>query len=331
MISLKKFLTGNEAEAALLRTSKLLLQGITLHSIEGDPNEYSRFRYRVEDVERNLEQATSASELVTGAGSALDALADHNRCTTQFLRQQAMEFQAMVKMLTATISAISTAGDSNVVQLCAIEKEVEAATLIEDIREIKARLAGCLEGIRKETQRQRDEAARTADEVMKSMEEARSRSMTELRGPDPVTGLPSRRIAEEAFVQASREDNQAYVLVVVIDRIQILNGRFGHDVGDEIMRHFTEFLQTKLPLPDRLFRWTGPAVAGLLYRSSRMERVRDEIGRILETKCEYTVRTSSRTILLPISVRWAIFPLIASPRMLSQKLESFISPPSVND
>jgi len=130
------------------------------------------------------------------AGSALDALADHNRCTTQFLRQQAMEFQAMVKMLTATISAISTAGDSNVVQLCAIEKEVEAATLIEDIREIKARLAGCLEGIRKETQRQRDEAARTADEVMKSMEEARSRSMTELRGPDPVTGLPSRRIAK---------------------------------------------------------------------------------------------------------------------------------------
>jgi len=330
VISAKKFLTGNEAEAALMRTSKLLLQGIALHSIEGDPNEYRRFRYRVEDVERGLEEATSVSELVAGAGAALDALADHNRCTTQFLRQQAMELQAMVKMLTATISSISAAGDGNAVQLCAIEKEVEAATQIAGVREIKARLAGCLERIRKETERQRQEAARTAEDLMNSMEEARS-ILDLAEGPDPITGLPPRRIAEEAFAQACREDMQAYVLVAVIERIQVLNNRFGHDVGDEIMRHFSDFLQTQLPSPDRLFRWTGPALAGLLFRSARMERVRDEVGRILETKSEYTVRTSSRTILLPISVRWALFPLVASPYMLSQKLENFISSPISND
>ncbi len=167
---------------------------------------------------------------------------------------------------------------------------------------------------------------------MRNMEEARSRALAELsNGPDPVTGLPPRRIAEEAFDQACGQDKQAFVLVVVIDRIQVLNHRFGHDVGDEIMRHFTDFLQTQLPSPDRLFRWTGPAIAGLLYRSSRMERVRDEVARILETKCEYTVRTSSRTILLPISVRWAIFPLVASPCILAQKLENFISSQNPNE
>jgi diguanylate cyclase (GGDEF)-like protein len=330
VISPKKFLTGNEAEAALMRTSKLLLQGIALHSIEGDPNEYSRFRYRLEDVERGLEQAASVSELVAGAGAALDALADHNRCTTQFLRQQAMEFQAMVKMLTATISAISAAGDSNALQLCAIEKEVEAATRIEGVREIKARLGGCLEGIRKETERQRQEAARTAEDLMKSMEEARS-ILDLSEGPDPVTGLPPRHIAEKVFAQACREDKRAFALVVLVDRIQVLNNRFGHDVGDEIMRHFTDFLQTQLSSPDRLFRWTGPALAGLLYRSSRIERVRDEVRRILETRCEYTVRTSSRTILLPISLRWALFPLVSSPRLLTQNLENFISSKNPND
>ena len=45
----------------------------------------------------------------------------------------------------------------------------------------------------------------------------------------------------------------------------------------------------------------------------------------MEVKYEHTVRTASRTILLPISVRWAVFPLMASPRLLSQKIENFIS------
>jgi diguanylate cyclase (GGDEF)-like protein len=332
VISLKKFLADNETEASLMRMVKLLLQGIALHSMEGDPVDRARFRDSIDRVERRLDEDIAPPELLVLSGSALQALEDYNRRTNRYLRQQSVEFQTMVKMLTSTVSAITAAGDANVRQLQEIEKQVEAATEIEDVRQIKGRLSDCLDGIRRETERQRSETARAAEDLMRGLQSAQAGSSTDSStAPDPVTGLPPRKRAEEAFAQASKDEAQAYVMAVVIDRIQILNTRFGYEVGDEIMRYFAGFLKSQLQPKDLLFRWTGPTLAGLLFRANRLERVRDDIGRIMELKYEHTVRTASRTILLPISVRWALFPMMASPRLLTQKIENFISFQSSHD
>jgi diguanylate cyclase (GGDEF)-like protein len=332
VISLKKLLADNEIESSLMRMVKLLLQGIVLHSMEGDPGDYSRFRDSIARVERRLDEEIQTPELPVLAGAALQAFEDYNRRTNTCLRQRSMEFQTMVKMLTSTVSAITAAGDTNVRQLQEIEKQVEAATEIEDVRQIKGRLSECLGGIRRETQRQRAETARAAEDLMRGLESAEpGPSAGSSTAIDPVTGLPSRKAAEEAFAQACRDEAQAYLLAVVVDRIQILNKRFGYEVGDEIMRYFAGFLKSQLQAKDQLFRWTGPALAGLVFRPNRLERVRDEIGRIMELKYEHTVRTPSRTILLPISVRWALFPMMASPRLLTQKIENFISFQSSHD
>ena len=61
----------------------------------------------------------------------------------------------------------------------------------------------------------------------------------------------------------------------------------------------------------------------LLSRPVRLEIVREEIARLMEYKYEHTVKTSSRTILLPISARWAVFPMMAAPRLLVQKIDTF--------
>jgi len=192
-------------------------------------------------------------------------------------------------------------------------------------------LSECLDGIRRETERQRAETARAAEGLMRGLESAQAGLADSSTAPDSITGLPLRRQAEEAFAEACRDETQAYVLAVVIDRIQILNKRFGYEVGDEVMRYFAGFLRSQVQSKDLLFRWTGPTLAGLLFRSNRLERVRDEIGRIMELKYEHTVKTASRTILLPISARWALFPMMASPRLLIQKIENFISFQSSHD
>jgi diguanylate cyclase (GGDEF)-like protein len=325
VISLKKFLASSETEASLMRMVKLLLQGIALHAMEGNPEDYSRFRDNIARVELRLDEEISTQELPVLAGSAIQAIEDYNRRTSTYLQLQRMEFQTMVKMLTSTVSAITAAGNASVRQLQEIEKQVEAATEIEDVRQIKARLSDCLDGIRRETERQRAVTARTAEDLAQGLESAQAVLDNSSTAPDPITGLPPRRRAEEAFAQACRDEGQAYVLAAVIDRIPILNVRFGYEVGDEIMRYFAGFLKSQLQPKDLLFRWTGPALAGLLYRSNRIERVRDEIGRIMELKYEHTVQTASRTILLPISARWALFPMMAPPGLLTRKFDNFIS------
>ncbi len=309
----------NETEQALMRVIQLLLQGMGLHVVEGDPDDHTEFRHEIDQILQRFEEATSTTELVVQAKSALSALEVHNRRTLSYLRLPAMELQTMVKMLTSTVGAIAASGDENVRRLRDIEKQVEFASLIEDVRLIKTRLGACLDEIRREAERQRDETGRTVEQLSQGLGGTQKAPPT----TDEATGLPARSRAEEAIAQACRDEAQAYAVAVQIDRIQIFNARFGYEVGDEILRHIAGFLRQQLHEKDLLFRWSAPTLVALLFRPHRLERVRDEVGRIMEFKYEHTVQTSSRTVLLPISARWAVFPMMASPPLLWQKIDSF--------
>ena len=61
-----------------------------------------------------------------------------------------------------------------------------------------------------------------------------------------------------------------------------------------------------------------------LPRPNRLEIVRDEMARLMELRYEHTVQTPSRTILLPITPRWTVFPSMAAPRLLIHKIDAFV-------
>lgn len=69
----------------------------------------------------------------------------------------------------------------------------------------------------------------------------------------------------------------------------------------------------------------------VLTRQGAIERVRSEIGRIVETKVEHTIETGSRSILIPIAPRWAVFPMSAAPRLLCQRVDTFSSVGAARD
>lgn len=325
MISLKKYLADNETEQALMRVIQILLQGVVLHAVTGHPDDYTRFRQGIDLVHHRFDEDISNAERVAQAGAALRSIEEYNRRTAAYLRLPGLELQAMVRMLTETVTAISAAGDENVRRLREIEIQVESASQIEDVRTVKVKLGECLGEIRRETERQRIETSKTVQRLTQGLESTQKASTARLALPaiDPVTGLPTRQPAEDTLAKACQDGAPAFAVAVQIDRIQIFNARFGYEVGDEILRYFAGFLRQQLPAADLLFRWTGPTIVALLFRPNRLERVRDEVGRIMESKYEHTVETASRTVLLPISVRWALFPLMASPLLLSQKIDSF--------
>jgi len=45
----------------------------------------------------------------------------------------------------------------------------------------------------------------------------------------------------------------------------------------------------------------------------------------MEHKYEHTARTASRTVLLPITLRWAVFPMMAPPLLLIRKIDAFVT------
>ena len=312
MISLKKILQDDGATLdTLLRVVRLLLQGIEQHAIEGDPDDLGGFRTSIQKLTSALEGELTASELLVQVGCALHTLEDYNRRTLRHLRRPTGEWQAAVTMLVSAIAAMQTGNGEQVVRLRDIGGRVRSANGAEEAHKIRLELAECLTELRIDARRQKDD-------------EIREQALTAPAAvSDDVTGLGGQSQAEEALVQAWQTDPPSYVAVMSLDRLQIFNMRFGHSVGDEVLRYYGEFLRARLRPGDRIFRWSKGALLALLPRPNRLEIVRDEVARLMDIRCEHTVQTASRTILLPIVARWTVFPSMAAPRLLIHKIDAF--------
>lgn len=181
---------------------------------------------------------------------------------------------------------------------------VETAGRADDVHTIKSQLADCLSSILEEVERRQG-----------------------LPNPslDPVTGLPARARAEDAILNACSAYPNACVGVLAIDRLNTLNLKFGNQAGDKILQHYAETLRHQLPSGYQVFRWSGPAMVALLLRPERIEQVRREFGRLVDTRYEHVVDTPSRVVHLPILPRWAVWPMMASPPLLFHKIDCFAS------
>ena len=335
VISFRKLLSDRDSSASLLRIVHLLLQGIGVKAVEGDPDDYARFRQTVDEVSAALAEPVEADEYLLQTGVVLKALEDYNRRTSKVIRRAGSEYQAMVRMLTSTAGAIATASQESVHRLVEIEKRVARATQIEDVCSIKAALSDCLEHIRHETVRQQTSNEQTLEQVNRSLQDVRKiAAAVPVRGNgknDEVTGLPQRPLAETALAQSHRAETPVYVAVMVLDRIPSFNATFGRETGDKILCYFAGFVRRQLLPNDQAFRWSGPALVALLPRTDGIERVREEFGRLMEQKLEYTVRAASRAILLPVAARWTVLPMMAAPRLLFHKIDAFAAVPGAQD
>lgn len=111
---------------------------------------------------------------------------------------------------------------------------------------------------------------------------------------DSLTGLPNRRAAEDRFsaeLARARRANQSFAVAICdLDRFKLINDHFGHDVGDDVLRHVAKIMGSGLREGDWVARWGGEEFLIFLHESDDqnahhvMERLREEIkGRPMTT------------------------------------------------
>jgi GGDEF domain-containing protein len=326
MISLKSYLSReNEAEAAYRRIIVLFLQGISLHSVEGDKADHDRFREDIDKCLSVLSPETLTSELLVVVGGALRAMEEYNQRTSKFVRRQNTELQHMVSMLTQTIITIGDSSENSVNRLQNIEKSIESTQAVEDIQILKLRMSECLEAVRDEAVRQRRDGRDALASLKKELESSQELMGSRATKPDldVATGLPGKAEAERAIRKAIEAPQGKFLMIAVCSRVQAVNARFGYAVGDRMLEAFAEHFKKRLSASDRLFRWQGPALAALLERAERLERVRAEIRQFADIRFDKTVEVGQRTVLIPISATWSIFPLAPPLDAFLKQLEAF--------
>jgi GGDEF domain-containing protein len=326
MISLKSYLSRDtESEAAYRRIIGLFLQGISLHSVEGDKADYDRFREDIDKCLSILSPETPTSELLLVVGGALRAMEDYNQRTSKLVRRQNTELQHMVSMLTQTIITIGDSSENSVNRLQNIERSIESTQAVEDIRILKLRMSECLEAVRDEAVRQRRDGRDALESLRKELESSQELMGSRTIKPDldAATGLPGKAEAERAIRAAMESPKGKFLMIAVCGRVQAVNARFGYAVGDGMLEAFAQHFKKRLSARDQLFRWHGPALAALLDRAERLDRVRTEIRQFADTRFDKTVEVGLRTVLIPISATWSIFPLAPPLDAFLKQLEAF--------
>jgi len=101
------------------------------------------------------------------------------------------------------------------------------------------------------------------DKEQKYLEKLENLSVT-----DQLTGLYNRRFFDEQFEReqekVSRYKSNLCAIMIDIDHFKNINDKFGHQVGDNVLREFSELIRNGIRSTDLISRWGGEEFIALL-------------------------------------------------------------------
>jgi len=92
---------------------------------------------------------------------------------------------------------------------------------------------------------------------------------------DPLTGLLNRSTLYDSLAEAVSQNVRAHIpmtlIAIDLDNFKNVNDEFGHDAGDEVLRHTSKILSNGSRVTDKIFRLGGEEFLILLFNTSGKE------------------------------------------------------------
>jgi GGDEF domain-containing protein len=331
IVSIKRYLNSS-LEDTLRRTVSFLIEKLGECAVENDAEELATFRDDILELAAGLTPDLPQQNIVTLAETAAELLGNYNKQVSKAIGKQTGDLQAIVKILQENLLKMAGESTESVQSLGKIVRDLERGAGFKDLQALKMHLGSCLSGLREEIQRERD--------MSKAMIERLQIEIESLYGPggnplarrvDRATGLPNHEECLMAFQQAIDRGTRHYAVVMVVNRVQPINARFGKEAGDWMLAQFREYIETQLIPADQLFRWTGPAMVALLERAQALDQVRGLVKRMLESPVNRTYDVNGRTIFIPITAAWSAVMLDSTVEAAEKQIQKFIASQGCRD
>ena len=150
--------------------------------------------------------------------------------------------------------------------------------------------------------------------------------LARIAGYDSLTELPNRRLFDDRLEQAIRRqarhgDHQVATVFVDLNDFKPINDRFGHKIGDRVLRKVADRLRDEVRIGDTVSRWAGDEFALIVEEATPetvdqlIERLREQIAEPFEADglplavtaafgaAYYPAEASSSALLLELADR----------------------------
>ena len=322
--NLRDSITVPRASRGDYKLAETLLKAIREHAVQGSPEAQDRFHALISDLSRRMVSTDDDAELVMMAGAAQQALRQFEVETNGFWRGQSSELKGIVSALTAALAEFGDRHSQAAERLVTLEQTLMTIAKLEDLHLVRLKIEDCVQALRLEHKSHASTQAMVAQSVQGVTAKAGERQ----KPSDPVTGLDTRKTAEEEIGRhLQNESGGVHLALFVVHRIQQINSRYGHAVGDDMLTTFLQHIASSLDAKDQIYRWSGPAFLALLERADGAEGVMREVRRIASYKIDKELEIRDRSVMVPLSASVCLISLKTTSRLaaVAAELDQFAS------
>ena len=208
--------------------------------------------------------------------------------------------------LVTPVAAISTP------PLECLEQFLSQASESEDPQVIKDSISKCLEIVR--TEKAKPPAAPAVVTIPAG-------AMT----VDSETGLPGRLPFEKLVADSIAEGKNVITALFVVERLPLINKRFGRLAGDRVLLYVAQYLAQELPDSNSLSRWSGSAFSTII-NFENSDKMESQIRAISNKPLSANIDVGNRSVMLTISCACMMEQLSAdaSPEKVFDKMDEFV-------
>jgi len=202
-----------------------------------------------------------------------------------------MQVEGFADMVTAMRAETADFGRNLAASAEAISRSAEIheedGVALDEVARITATMLARVQS----AEEQLESATREASDLREKLEEARDNARR-----DPLTQLPNRRAFEEAFANKTRNRGPMFIAVCDVDHFKSVNDRFGHAVGDRVLKAIAEALSQSC-VGQLVTRYGGEEFA-ILFSGATLERAQEtlESARVFVQTKRYKLRDSDEPL-----------------------------------
>jgi len=304
MISLKKYLDGNLADAAMpdeaeeagILTATLCAYGSAMQamgdfSVDACPALGDGLKERLGSLQSGLSPPLKREAVEATDCAVQEHLREWGQRTARHYRDKAGEVRALLLTMAQAGEAVGKRDQRCASQMSEVTSRLSRIATLDDLSQIRASIEKSAMELKVSIERMTAEGKAAVDELKKqvSVYQTKLEEAEELASRDALTGVRNRMCLESIIENRIGLGTVFCVAMIDIDGFKKVNDTLGHLTGDELLKQFAVELRSACRTTDVIGRWGGDEFMILLdYRLAEAEA---QIERLRKWVCgDYTVR-----------------------------------------
>lgn len=277
---------------------------------DAEPRDTDKFRDQVEGYRAAAADLSRRIELPRIIEACISTCEAYFRASARYHKAREAEFTEIVAILRE--AAKLAAGDASDfhAQMVASSERFNQLDQLDDVRELKHRLAAEVHVLRKtvDEKHQRDQRAYIQLNQRVESLQARLSEVEEEAALDPLTRVANRRgfrrTFSRMFSQAKAQQIPLAMAMIDIDNFKTINDTHGHPIGDRVLLCTAQWLTKGLRQTDFVARYGGDEFAVLLGAATAAQveaRMRDVVAGIASSNYEYELLGEKERVRFTVS------------------------------